>query len=170
MILTNPISPVDWIPLDGMAQQWTQALFELEWPHPEALQASSAALRALALETNARRSYLHVKMVRTWKPPTAQLAEQHLAQAFTDLCEARRHWQAAGEWLERLARECRQEERACYPLLCELFTALYTHQSYLCRLLARLAEELVPATAQVQQAMIRTLAIAFGVPMQEETT
>jgi len=168
MTLTNPIPPVEWIPLDGLAQQWTQMLCELEWPHPEALQASSEALRALALETTARRSYLHMKTVRSWKPPTPELAEQHLAQAFTDLCEARRHWQAVGEWLQRLARECRQEERACYPLLCELFTTLYTHQSYLCRLLSRLAGELVPATAQVQQAMVQTLAKTFGVPEQEE--
>lgn len=177
MTLTDPIPadsslsppPVEWMPLDGLVQQWTQPLFELVWPHSEALQASSEALRALALETDARRSYYHVRAVLAWMPPTPELVGQHLAQTFTDLVEARRHWQAVAEWLERLARECRREERMCYPLLCELFTTLYTYQGYLCRLLARLAEELVPVTASMQQAMASTLAKAFNTPEAEET-
>jgi hypothetical protein len=178
MRLTNPLPDdssssitlpsVEWMPLDGLVVQWTAALSALEWPRAEALQASSAALHALALETTARHSYLSVETVRTWTPPTPELVGQHLGQAFLDLVEAHRHWQAVGEWLERLSRECRREERTCYPLLCELFTTLATHQGYLCQLLARLATELVPVPEQVQQARTQTLAQAFGVAAQEE--
>lgn len=155
---------VEWMPLDGLVQQWTQALSAFAWPRAEALQASSAALRALALETSARRCYLHGTLVRAWEPPVPELVGQHLSEAFGELVQARQHWQAVAEWLERLARECRREERACYPLLCTLFTALSTHQSYLCQMLSRLADELVPATAAVQRAMLHTLAQEFGMP------
>ena len=156
---------VEWMPLDGIIQQWATAAIDL--PHAEALQATSEALRALALETSARRCYHDTCTVRAWEPPSPELMGQHLTRALTDLFEARRHWGLVAEWLERLARECRRE-RACYPLLCDLFVTLYTHQGYLSRLVARLAEENVPVTVAMQQAMGRTLAAAFCI--QEGTT
>jgi len=157
---------VEWMPLDGITHEWTATLVDL--PHSEALQATCEALRALALETSARRCYYDTCTVRAWEQPSPELVGQHLALALTDLFEARRHWGLVAEWLERLARACRRE-RACYPLLCDLFAALYTHQSYLCRLVARLAEESVPVTATMQQAMAHILAAAFGMPEQEGT-
>jgi len=160
------ILTVEWMPLDGIIQQWATAAIDL--PHAEALQATSEALRALALETSARRCYGDTCTVRAWEPSSPELVKQHLALALTDLFEARRHWEAVAEWLERLARACRRE-RDCYSLLCALFTELYTHQGYISRLVARLAEESVPVTATMQQAMTHTLAEAFGVPEQEET-
>jgi|GEM_PF-1447442 len=157
---------VEWIPLDGLIQTWATAVVEL--PQPEALQATSEALRALALETSARRCYYNACTVRAWDQPAPELVGQHLSLTLTDLFEAHRHWGLVAEWLERLARECRQEQ-AHYPLLRDLFAALSTHQGYLCRLLARLAEEAVPVTVAMQQAMARTLAVAFCVTEQEGT-
>lgn len=157
---------VEWMPLEGILQTWTWAIVEL--PQTEALQATSEALRALSLETSARRCYYHSCAVRAWEQPAPELVGQHLASALGDLFEAHRHWGLVAEWLERLARECRRE-RDCYPQLCDLFAALYSHQSYLARLVARLAEESVPVTVAMQQAMGHTLAAAFGVPEPEGT-
>lgn len=136
MTTTNPIPVVEWMPLDGLAQQW--ATFASHSTRPRAFAAVSRAFTALKQETEAR--HLEQRACRDLRPTTAQAA---LLLAFEPLQQAASSWLAAIEQGDEYARydlshDEEQSEQAVHLLLSES----YDHLVQVACLSVRLIQEL----------------------------
>lgn len=145
----SPSPSVEWIPLDGLAQQW--ATFASQSTRPRAFAAASLAFTALKQETEAR--HLELRARRDPRPTTAQAA---LLLAFEPLQQAASSWLAAIEQVDEYSRydlshDEEQSEQAVHLLLIES----YDHLLQVACLSVRLVQELHQVLdAPVREALV----------------
>lgn len=137
MALTNPIPVVEWMPLDGLVQQW--AAFVSCSTREYAFTAARFAFGALEEETAAR-SMEGGTQQTPWPETPPQSA---LVVALDHLTHAASSWLSACEWLEqyRTTDLPSEEEQSDYVVL-ELLADSYQHLLSVACLSVRLIQHL----------------------------
>jgi len=143
MTQTNPVPVVEWMPLDGLAQQW--ATFASHSTQQWAFATASLAFTALEHETAARRVYAEAH-TEAW-PASVQDA---LMASLSHLTEAASSWLSALDRLEEYVRvvlpaEEEQDEQAVLQLLADS----YHHLLYVACLSVRLVQTTLDPSLRV---------------------
>lgn len=137
MTPTNSLPPVEWMPLDGLVQQW--AAFVSCSTREYALTAARFAFGALEAETAAR----HMAGETPQTPWPELSPHSALVVALDHLTHAASSWLSACDWLEQYRRmDLPSEEEQSDSAVCELLADSYQHLLSVACLSVRLVQHL----------------------------